>query len=372
MIAITLTALLLLTGGALISAHGDARQEEAERRQFLSMHTNNLNHCSTRHASNGLFDRAIQRREIRAQSLQALQARQTSSLGKSHKSDKPFNSTTDPKLVFSGNNSCVLNPETTEGPFYVLGESIRTNLVEDQQGVPLHLDIQLIDVATCKPIPDTFVEMWNANSTGVYSGALATVNGLAGMSDKANLNRTFLRGAQRTDADGVVQFNTLFPGHYDGRAPHIHLITHLNSTRPQTHNDTLWHASVTHVGQIFFDQALVDSVKKVAPYSTNRQNLMRNAADSILLQEAASSDPFFHYVLLGNSLPKDGVFAWFSVGVNTTFTREIMATAMRGGEGGRMVTTNPKVPGLSGIFPGGFPTAYNPGMGGPAPPRPTP
>lgn len=45
------------------------------------------------------------------------------------------------------------------------------------------------------------------------------------MSDLANLNRNFLRGAQRTDADGVAQFQTLFPGHYDGRAPHIHVIT---------------------------------------------------------------------------------------------------------------------------------------------------
>lgn len=202
----------------------------------------------------------------------------------------------------------------------------------------------------------------DANGTGVYSGALAVVNGLSGMNDKSLLNKNFLRGAQKTDEHGVAQFQTIFPGHYDGRAPHIHVISHLNASARA--NNTIWDSRVTHVGQVFFDQDLVNSVKKVAPYSTNRQNLLLNSADNILLQEAATSDPFFNYVLLGNSLEKDGVFAWFSFGVNQTFTREIMSVAMRYKEGNKMVTTNPKVPGLDQIFPGGFPTAYNPGMGG--------
>jgi len=33
--------------------------------------------------------------------------------------------------------------------------------VEGQAGIPLHLDIQVIDVETCKPIPNTFIEMWS-------------------------------------------------------------------------------------------------------------------------------------------------------------------------------------------------------------------
>ncbi|KAK5654725.1 hypothetical protein OQA88_7050 [Cercophora sp. LCS_1] len=355
-----------------VLAHGDADREFAERKRFLEIHTNNLDHCASKHEASGFYQRAAERREKRAaslmapSSLQALRARQTSSLGKSHKSDKPFNTKTDPKTVFAGMNSCVLHPETTEGPFYILGESVRSTITEDQQGVPLHLDIQLIDVDTCLPIKGTFIEMWNANSTGVYSGAIATVNGI-GLSDKANFNRTYLRGAQQTDADGVVQFETFFPGHYEGRAPHIHIVSHFNAT-PEA-NNTIWNTKVTHVGQVFFDQALVDAVKKVAPYSGNRQNLMQNARDNILLQEAATADPFFHYVQLGSDLRKDGLFAWFSFGVNQTFKRDVMAVALREKEGGRMVTTNPKIPGLDGIFPGGFPTAYQPGYGTPA--RPT-
>jgi hypothetical protein len=189
------------------------------------------------------------------------------------------------------------------------------------------------------------------------------------MSDLANLGRNFLRGAQKTDKDGVAQFQTLFPGHYDGRAPHIHVISHLNATARA--NNTIWDSRVTHAGQVFFDQDLITAVEKLAPYSTNKQTLMKNAADSILLQEAATSDPFFNYVLLGDDLAKDGLFAWFSFGVNTTFTRDIMAAAMRFKEGNKMVTTNPKIPGLDQIFPGGFPTAYQPGFGGGMPAQPT-
>jgi hypothetical protein len=33
-------------------------------------------------------------------------------------------------------------------------------------------------------------------------------------------------------------------------------------------------------------------------------------------------------------------------------------------EGGKVATDNPKVPGLDAIFPGGFPTAYQPPYGG--------
>jgi hypothetical protein len=215
------------------------------------------------------------------------------------------------------------------------------------------------------------ISLLDANGTGVYSGALSPVNGLQGMTDKANLDRTYLRGAQMSDNNGVVQFSTIMPGHYDGRAPHIHVISHIPSAKSEAGNNTIWHAKATYAGQLFFDQTLVDAVKKVTPYSSNRQNLLRNAADGILLEEAKYTDPFFNYVMLKGDDLAGGVFAWYTVGINQTFTRDIMAAAMRGKEGGKMVTTNPKIPGLDAIFPGGFPTAYQPAYGGQQPPRPT-
>lgn len=40
--------------------------------------------------------------------------------------------------------------------------------------------------------------------------------------DASILMGTTLRGVQPADADGIATFDTLMPGHYDGRATHIH------------------------------------------------------------------------------------------------------------------------------------------------------
>ena len=72
MLGSALTALLL--AGGLASAHGpghDHAREQAVRRRFLDIHTNNLDHCSEKHAASGVRERALQRREVRARSLMA-------------------------------------------------------------------------------------------------------------------------------------------------------------------------------------------------------------------------------------------------------------------------------------------------------------
>jgi hypothetical protein len=59
----------------------------------------------------------------------------------------------------------------------------------------------------------------DGNQQGVYSGVEASGNG---NSEAGNLDATFLRGIQKSDEDGVVYFQSVFPGHYTGRATHIH------------------------------------------------------------------------------------------------------------------------------------------------------
>lgn len=137
-------------------------------------------------------------------------------LAKDHKSNLTgVTPDTDPSLLFSGNNSCILTPEVTEGPYWVSGELVRQNITENEQGVPLILDIQVIDIETCEPVPKVYLEAWHCNSTGVYSGVVANGNGNS--ADTANLDATFLRGINLSDDDGVVTFDTVFPGHYTGR-----------------------------------------------------------------------------------------------------------------------------------------------------------
>lgn len=209
---------------------------------------------------------------------------------------------------------------------------MRENIVDDQEGLGIVLDYQVIDVDTCEPVPDVYVEMWHCNSTGVYSGIVANGNGDS--SDESNIDNTFLRGIQQTDSDGVAQFESLFPGHYTSRATHIHVMVHTNATLLA--NKTLGSENyASHVGQAFFDQDLITEVEALEPYNSNTQEVTNNADDSILAEEADTDgvDPFMEYTLLGDSL-SDGLFAWLAFGINTTQSSTITPASFYYAEGG--------------------------------------
>jgi hypothetical protein len=124
---------------------------------------------------------------------------------------------------------------------------------------------------------------------------------------------------------------TIFPGHYTSRATHIHVLAHLNGTILP--NSTYSGGTVSHVGQIFFDQDLISQVESTAPYNTNTQELTTNANDAIFTQEAVNGDPVVEYSLLGDSI-EDGVFAWIAFGVDLTADTTITPAAFLYAEGG--------------------------------------
>lgn len=210
------------------------------------------------------------------------------------------------------------------------GEYVRKNVTEGQSGVEILLDYQVIDVDTCDPVPNVYVEIWHCNSTGVYSGVVANGNGES--SDEDNINNTFLRGIQKTDSDGVAQFDSLFPGHYTGRTTHIHVMVHTNATELSNH--TLGNqVYASHVGQAFFDQDLITAVENVEPYSSNTQTITKNSEDSILSEEADTVDPLMAFTLLGDSV-NDGLFAWLAFGINTSYVSQVQPASFYYESGG--------------------------------------
>jgi protocatechuate 3,4-dioxygenase beta subunit len=102
----------------------------------------------------------------------------------------------------------------------VSGEYVRQDITDANPGLPLTFDVQVIDTTTCKPIPQVAVEVWHCNSTGVYGGVVAEGNG--NTADASNINNTMFRGIQFSNENGILQFDTTFPGHYTGRTNHIH------------------------------------------------------------------------------------------------------------------------------------------------------
>ena len=155
-------------------------------------------------------------------------------------------------------------------------------------------------------------------------------------SDETNLDATFLRGIQQTDDSGVAEFETIFPGHYTGRATHIHVLSHPADTTANA-NDTLeglYTTTSSHVGQIFFDQDLISLVEATDVYSSNTQELTLNADDSILSQELNDDiDPFVEYVLLGEEVT-DGIFAWINVVIDSSQSTSVTPAAYLTEDGG--------------------------------------
>lgn len=196
-------------------------EEAAERADFMKRSPKGVRACAPALQARGHYQSALTRRQELAGRVRAkrgltdttpmLSRRDFTDYNSSHASTKDVVFGDDETKLFVDNSSCVLQPEVTQGPYYVDGELIRTNMVEDQEGVPLYLDVQLLDTSTCEPVPAVFVDFWHCNSTGVYSGVSASGNGNSD-SDTSNLDATFLRAVQPTDVNGVVQIETLFPG----------------------------------------------------------------------------------------------------------------------------------------------------------------
>jgi hypothetical protein len=62
------------------------------------------------------------------------------------------------------------------------------------------------------------VHIWHCDKDGNYSGYGTEVG------------KTYLRGYQVTDANGEVEFTTIFPGWYPGRTCHFHFQVYVNSS----------------------------------------------------------------------------------------------------------------------------------------------
>lgn len=69
---------------------------------------------------------------------------------------------------------CAFVPEDTIGPYYYPGELVRSDISEGLAGVTMWLDVQLIDVNTCKPTSGMTVDIWAVSKTdlGVLSPLL--------------------------------------------------------------------------------------------------------------------------------------------------------------------------------------------------------
>ncbi|KAJ5770403.1 uncharacterized protein N7511_002454 [Penicillium nucicola] len=316
--------LLALTGIATAhpGVHEHSSYTKVTKRDFLQNARRSLDQCADHLERRGVDSRAEARRAalLETNKKRALFPRDTDKVvNTSHHSTLKVTSNTPETDLFSNNPTCILSPEGEVGPFWVKGELIRNDIRDGQAGIPVIIDGQFIDINTCEPIQNLYWDVWNCNATGVYSGVQSDMNGNG--NDATNLDKTFLRGIQKTDSDGVAQFKSLFPGHYSGRATHIHVIAHTNAHILP--NNTLTGGHISHIGQLFFDQDLITKVEATYPYNTSTVVITENGDDHVVQVETedSNSDPFFEYAMLGDSI-EDGILAWVTMGVNVSASHD--------------------------------------------------
>ncbi len=217
--------------------------------------------------------------------------------------------------------ACLLIEEQEEGPYYVDREILRKDITEGKRGVPLLLPLTLMDVKRCQPIENVAVDIWHCDALGNYSGYVSFRPGGPGgpngpgrpggpggmpppppgsamgerpqgsppMDGPPKMQPTdkevFLRGVQLTDAKGLVEFATIYPGCYIGRVNHIHLKAHIGG---HSEGSEYQGGHVAHTGQIFFPEEITNGVLALEPYSRHEIQRTTLADDRVFNTEHGS------------------------------------------------------------------------------------
>lgn len=117
--------------------------------------------------------------------------------------------------------ACILTPRETAGPFPTKNPAAFQfmDIRGDREGVSMELVLTIQDRRNnCQPLEGAIVDIWHCDKDGHYS----EYGGMR-MQREDFTEAHFLRGRQITDADGNIGFQTIFPGWYPGRPPHIHV-----------------------------------------------------------------------------------------------------------------------------------------------------
>jgi protocatechuate 3,4-dioxygenase beta subunit len=187
----------------------------------------------------------------------------------------------------TGNNdgtntdACVTEiPEETAGPYPgdgsnganaltrsgIVRSDIRSSLTTGNiaAGVPLTLQLQLVNVnANCTFLEGYAIYLWHCDREGRYS-----------MYSNGVTSEDYLRGVQATDAEGKVTFQSIFPGCYSGRWPHIHFEIYPSLATATNANNKI------HTSQLAFPEDVCDTVYASSGYSQSVNNLSRVSLSS--------------------------------------------------------------------------------------------
>jgi len=198
--------------------------------------------------------------------------------------------------------SCVVKPALTEGPYFVDDQLNRSDIrIEPsdnsiKEGTLLNLIFHVSDVSanTCAPLAGAQVDVWHCDAEGAYSGVSDPGFDTSG--------EKWLRGYQITDAQGIAEFITIYPGWYSGRAVHIHFKIRTDPDSEQGYEFT---------SQLFFPEEITDIVHAQGVYAAKGYRNTLNENDNIF----QGSEGLLTLELVENE-DGNGYTANFSIGLD--------------------------------------------------------
>ncbi len=175
--------------------------------------------------------------------------------------------------------SCSVTPEETQGPYpgdgsntangsianvLTLSGVVRSDIRSSiggatgvATGVPLQVIIELVNTnASCADLSGYAIYLWHCDALGRYSMYSSGVTG-----------ENYLRGVQATGSDGKATFQTIYPGCYSGRMPHIHFEVYRSTNSASSYSNKL------KTSQLAFPNDISTAVYATSGYTGSATNL---------------------------------------------------------------------------------------------------
>jgi protocatechuate 3,4-dioxygenase beta subunit len=169
---------------------------------------------------------------------------------------------------------CPVSCDLTLGPCFSTKAEELQDISYGNDGLPLRVYLRVLN-KNCEPVPNALVDVWHTSPDGEYTnqgdgfwfGSCTSVEEL--------YDKLYFRGKGRTNNEGIVFFDTCYPGWYPTRANHIHFRVALG-------ND------VYVTTQFGFDEALNDEIFSQQPLYSKRGPVDVRNEDDILFSAAAN------------------------------------------------------------------------------------
>jgi len=218
----------------------------------------------------------------------------------------------------STSSSCSVIPNETEGPYPgdgsnngasggvanalalsgIVRSDIRSSIAGATgvaTGVPLQVIIELVNTnSACADLSGYAVYLWHCDAQGRYS-----------MYSSGATAENYLRGVQATGSDGTAQFQTIYPGCYAGRVPHIHFEVYRSTTTATNWNNKL------NTSQLCFPTDVSSAVYAGSGYGNSAAN---NAAISFAT-DGIFSDGYSTQIATVTGSASAGYVARLKVGI---------------------------------------------------------